>query len=255
MWESKVIGDPFILEGFAAEFYLQITRDYLDWLLEFADKISEKSDLDVETGCITLDNASVKQKVYLIDFCLSALLKAEIPPPKLTHILEAIVYLPFAFLIDRIELEIERQEEKKAAQEYIENYFCFTYYRRLTDRAYRRIVLPLDIAFDATLDNSDLHETVEDWQKHYENILSFDYESTNLREWGNRVSSLFYSLVSDDGEDFRLTSIFPQLADTNWVALNLETTDGYWNNKLPSVTAVTEADFQKSVSSIFELDS
>jgi hypothetical protein len=251
MWQIYP-GEPFILEGFRAKFYVEITQNYVDLLLEFADKNLEKSDYDIETGCIILDNANVKQKVYLIDFCLSALLKPEIPPPTLTHILEATVYLPFAFLIDRIESDIEHQEEAEGTKEYFENYFYFTYRRRLTERAYRRIALPLDIAFDITSDGSDFElETVEDWQEHYEDILSFDYESTDVREWADKVNVLAHSLVLGDDEDFRVTSINPQLVDgAAPVALNMGITDEYLSNKLP---LVTEEEFEKSQRSIFNL--
>jgi|GEM_PF-1144056 hypothetical protein len=240
MWQIYP-GHPFILQGFEAKFYLELIYGFLNLFLEAADENLEASDCDVSTGCIILDNATVKQKVYLISFCLSALLDPNIPPPQLTHILEATVYLPFAYLQEEIEKEIENQEyimkQENDRQNYWEDYFSLFYYRRMADQAYRQLILPLNIALDITHSQDLEMETVEEFQQYYQEILSFSYESTDLQEWTDRITSLAHHSVLGDDEDFQITSIAPQLVDgATDVALNMGITDEYLSNKLPNVS-------------------
>lgn len=81
MWTNS-LQHSFILEGKKAEFYLEITqnsvKDLLDRVSDFGWDINQEDNLGSITGCVIFDNATVKQKVYLIHLVLNALLNSSI---------------------------------------------------------------------------------------------------------------------------------------------------------------------------------
>lgn len=258
MWQIHP-GYPFILQNYEAEFYLDITQQLVEYLIQFED-----DDVDwLETGCVIFDCANLKQQIYLIDFCLSALLKPEIEPPKSTHILEATVYYPFAYLQFQIESELE-DEELEQDDDY--KYSIFRYsYRRLVEKAYKKIILPSYLEMDINeIIQAKLDWTLSDkqWQEYLDEELSFmrkrllfdfNCESTDLTQWTHMIETLAHNLVVGDDEDWKITSFNPQLVDgVTLIEISMGIYDDYITNQLPKVS---DEEYQKALENIsnFEL--
>jgi hypothetical protein len=254
MWQIYP-DHPFILQNYEAEFYLDITQQLVDYLIQFED-----DDVNwIETGCVIFDRADLKQKVYLINFCLSALLKPEIDPPKLTHILEATVYYPFAYLQYQIESELE-QEELEQDDDYKYSIFRYTD-RRLVEKAYKKIILPSDLEIDINeIIQAKLEWTFseQEWQEYMDEELSFlrkrllfdfDYESTNIKQWTDMIETLAHNLVVGDDEDWKVTSFNPQLVDgVTAIEINMGIYDDYITNQLPKVS---DKEYKEALENIF----
>lgn len=255
MWQIYP-GNPFILQNYEAKFYLDITQQLVDYLIEFEEDVDW-----LQTGCVIFDRANIKQQIYLIEFCLSALLKPEIEPPKLTHILEATVYYPFVYLQDRIESELELEQEKFDDDDDYK-YSIFRYsYRRLVEKAYKKIILPFDLEMDINeIIQTKIEWTFsdEEWQEYMDEELSFirkrllfdfDCESTDIKQWIDMIETLAHHLVVGDDEDWKVTSLNPQLVDgVTAIEINMGIYDDYITNQLPKVS---NKDYEKALEKIF----
>ena len=254
MWQIYP-DNPFILQNYEAEFYLDITQQLVDYLVQF-----EGNDVDwLETGCIIFDRADIKQRIYLIDFCLSALLKPEINPPKLTHILEATVYYPFEYLQYQIESEIEEESEQDDNYQY--SIFKYSY-RKLIEKAYKKIILPFELEMDINEIIAAKNQwtfSEQQWEEYMKEELSFmskrllfdfDCESTDIKQWIDMIETIAHHLVVGDDEDWKVTSFNPQLVDgVTAIEINMGIYDDYITNQLPKVS---EEDYEKALENIFD---
>lgn len=198
MWTNS-LQHSFILEGKKAEFYLEITqnsvKDLLDRVSDFGWDINQEDNLGSITGCVIFDNATVKQKVYLIHWVLNALLNSSIPAPNPTHIFEAAAYFPLAYLQEQIEIEIDQQRnlfDRKLNQyekEYFEQYFYLTYYRRKVHQFYQETLLSLEISRDI-FDQDHEFGSLEECQEYYQEKLKFNPDSLKFQEWETLINDI-----------------------------------------------------------------
>lgn len=213
-WQTS-IGDR-VLEGIEAEFYLsamQCAIEYLKSLEEVADE------LDVETGDRMFDIANFDQKVVLLHTCLSAFLDPNIEAPKLTNLLEAAAYFPFAVLLTEINLEIDSDEAGEFDDDEMHRYF----YRQIPWTAFEEYVRP---NWQASAEDDDVDMKEE----------AFHFRSNNRELWDEAIEGLLERIFDD--RDWMLTSQNPQLLDgiEAFLAEITGLTD-YFTNRLPSVTS------------------
>lgn len=255
MWQTQT-RYPFYLTGKNAKFYLDISQSLVEQLIEFSYDINQSDDYGERTGCVIFDNATVKQKIFLINFTLKYLLSPNLEAPTPTHILEAAAYFPFAYLEGEVRYEIERQleetintEEGRYKEDYFKYYFFNTLQRRKTYEIYKSNILSFSIACDIIDPNAFGEcETLEEWQEYYQNILVFSPESTDEKEW-ILINQIAHDLVLGDDEDFMITSYSPQVVDGNtWVEKNMGIAEGYFSNRLPKVN---DEEYEQAVQEIF----
>jgi hypothetical protein len=210
-WHTS-IGDR-VLEGVEAEFYLtamQYAIEYLKSLEEVADE------LDVETGDRIFDIANFDQKVVLLHACLSAFLDPNVEMPKLSNVLEAAAYFPFAVLRTEIVIEIESDQIGEFDDDETYRYFN----RQVVWKAFEEYVRPI-------------------WERaneEDEQERTFDLRSTNVDLWDQALEGLTERFFWD--RDWTLTSQNPQLLDGIETSLaEITGLTDYFTNRLPTVTA------------------
>ncbi|MBE9143731.1 hypothetical protein [Planktothrix mougeotii] len=236
VWHMST-GDR-VLDQVEAKFYLTILQDsfistlvYNNW--EYNIKEFE---LWVSTGNGFLDRASFNQQIFLINFCLKALLKQDVPMPELDHLLEASAFYPFAYLQQMINEEIDNQlhwqnqENKNQEDEY--TYF----YRKIAWDAVEDIMPDL-------LDCQDEEEDTTLFKSFYEE----KYRSQDMRDWEFVIDSLADIIFWD--RDWFFVSTEPELLDGMEPALasSMGITENYFTNRLPKVTD------QKAIQSLKEI--
>jgi hypothetical protein len=223
-----------VLEGVEAKFYLNAMRFAVEYLEE-AEELGDES--DVETGDRIFDSASFDQKIVLLHYCLSALLQPEVFPPKLTNVMEAATFLPFAFLKMKVDEEIEDEMvwgEDEATKNTDHDLIYF--YRRFVWDAYKALILEERQSRKAELDDED-----------GEPLL--DYHSRDRGDWVNRLDELASRIFYD--RDWQITSFHPQLLDGLSESFSEQTgiDEEYVTNRLPKVTT------EQTVMALSALDS
>ncbi|KOR37987.1 MULTISPECIES: hypothetical protein [Planktothricoides] len=224
-----------VLEGYEAEFYLKVlqTSFLTDWdIFVFEEERNDLKDFQLwaNTGNNFFHRASFNQQIYLINFCLKALLKPDVPMPELDHILEAAAFYPFAYLSQMIDEEISQElhwaeiENEPEPDEY--NYF----YRQIAWDAFEKMILP------------DLLEYEEEEEEEYDQEDSVNlfyeqkYKSTDLSEWQFAVDCLADIILWD--RDWFFVTDWPQLLDgmDPAYAEAMGITENYFTNRLPKVS-------------------
>ena len=124
MWHTQ-LGDR-VLEAKEAAFYLLAAQETISMLQEVT--LDEMEWWLPSTWDAVFDTAQPDQKIILLQQVLLALLDPKIPPPELTNVIEAAVYLPFQVMKIKVEEEIDLAkdlalEEKQGMDRY--------WYRRL----------------------------------------------------------------------------------------------------------------------------
>jgi hypothetical protein len=212
-WRTP-LGDR-TLAGTEADLFIAAVQLLAEDLYIFGDNFDE---LGSQTGNPLFDTATTHQKLYLLNDCLSALLNRAIPPPPLTHILEAAVYLPFAYLKIRIEAEVETELEGNIDTDERLRYF----FRSFVWKAYQDHVL-------SDWEAPDIEENF--WE-----MESFDRRSTNLDYWEIIVEDLVHRILGKC-ERWKITAIDPSLADgAHDISIRLGITDDYLRNRIGIVT-------------------
>ena len=227
-WHMQT-GDR-VLEGFEAEFYLKILQDSFVLDLEYTDweyQNPEEFELWAHTGNDFFHRASFNQQIYLINFCLKALLKPDVPMPELDHILEAAAFYPFAYLRQRIDGEISQQTDWEEQGDELgpEEYTYF--YRIIAWEAFEKMILP------GLLEEEEEYEDEED----YVNLFyEQKHKSTDLTEWEFAIDCLADIIFWD--RDWFLVSSQPQILDGMEPAMadRMGITENYFTNRLPKVT-------------------
>lgn len=217
-----------VLEGYEAEFYLKVLQD--SFLFDWDNNDLKDFQLYANTGNSFFHLASFNQQIYLINFCLKALLKPDVPMPELDHILEAAAFYPFAYLSQMIDEEISQElhwaeiENEPEPDEY--NYF----YRQIAWDAFEKMILP------------DLLEYEEEEEEEYDQEDSVNlfyeqkYKSTDLSEWQFAVDCLADIIFWD--RDWFFVTDWPQLLDgmDPAYAEAMGITENYFTNRLPKVS-------------------
>lgn len=257
MWQTQT-SNHFYLEGKNAQFYVELSQSLADEITCLGTDLDESDEYSINlTGCVIFDNATIKQKIFLLNFALKHLLSSSLIAPNPTHILEAAAYFPFAYLEAQIQYEIERQleetinvEEGKYKEDYFKDYFFITFNRRKTYEIYKFNILSFNIAYDIIEpDAFGECETLEEWQEYYQKTLEFSPESTDEKEWNYVINQLAHNLVLGDDEDFMTSSYNPQIVDgISWVEECMGISKKYFSNLLPKVT---DEEYKKALNEIF----
>jgi len=156
----------------------------------------------------------------LINFCLKALLKADVPTPELNHLLEAAAFYPFAYLQEMIEEEIDRQLDDEKNGNELDDYTYF--YRQMAWEAYEKLVLP-----SLSEDEGFEDDYIFDLEKYY---------SKDKDDWQMALDCIADGIFWD--RDWEFVSLEPQLLDgmDPMIAYNLGISENYFTNRLPKVT-------------------
>jgi len=229
-WHTQT-GDR-VLKGFEAEFYLKILQDSFESTLECTDwQYDNPKDFELfaSTGNSFFDRASFNQQIFLINFCLKALLKPEVPMPELDHLLEAAAFYPFAYLEEMICEEISEQSywanqgNKPEPDEYT------YYYRQIAWDAFEKMILP------GLVEDQDFEEEEEEPDP-FNSFSEQKYKSNNLEDWKFAIDC-FADIIFWDRDWFLVTDL-PQLLDgmDSVIAESAGITDNYFTNRLPKVT-------------------
>lgn len=210
-WHTS-FGDR-ILEGVEAELYLTAMQVALDMIEMWAE---ESDEIYYPTGDRIFDGASIPQKTVLMHRCLQAMLDPNIPIPELTNVMEAAAYLPFAFLEDEIQYEIDCG---KSESEFVEEAHFF---RRLLLQAYEALILPRLLDPDV----------IAEWGP----PDPLELTSTDLSQWKSVIDALSDRIFWD--RDWQLTYHHPVLLDGLEERFSQLTgiEDEYITNRLPKVT-------------------
>jgi hypothetical protein len=225
-----------VLEGTEAKLFLELVAHAIENIENF------DGDTLVTTGNYLFDNSSLPQKIYLFHYCLSALLKVEIPAPELTHTLEATIYFVFAFLESEIKYEIDLEVTDENLDEKYKYYF-----RQMCWGAISEYVLPMweeaDLEYEEELESLDEDELEEPWSL----IGDFSVQSIDQEKWSQAVDDLCRRILWDDN-DFALSSLAPQWLDgTDEIAQSLGITDEYMSNRLPIVSEAQASLLHKEI--------
>ncbi len=217
-----------VLAGYEAEFYLKVLQD--SFLFDWDNNDLKDFQLYANTGNSFFHRASFNQQIYLINFCLKALLKPDVPMPELDHILEAAAFYPFAYLSQMIYEEIPQQSDwlERGNEPNSEEYAYF--YRKIAWDAFEKMILP------------DLLEYEEDDEEEYDREDSVNlfyeqkYKSTDMRDWDFAVDCLADIIFWD--RDWFFVTDWPQYLDgmDPAHAANLGITENYFTNRLPKVS-------------------
>ena len=211
-----------VLQGIEAEFYLAALQDAVDHLQEMEE---HEMPSDVLTGDRIFDSASFNQKIVLLHQCLSALLDPEIPAPRLTNLMEAAAFFPFAFLKMRVADEAEEETILIRNGETVDSEDTFLYqYRKLTWNAYTELILSNQQKPDEAFDASD------------DELSSLGWRSTNTRDWKDAIEDLADRIFYD--RDWLVTVQHPQLLDGLEEDFSQQTgiSENYITNRLPKVS-------------------
>ncbi len=215
--------DERVLEGTEADLFITAVQLTAEDIYTYGSDF----ELDFETDNRLFDTATPNQKLFLLNFCLSALLKPEIDSPQLTHILEATVYCPFAYLKMQVETEIKSELAGDSQDDADEEYKYM--FRRLLWKPYQEYILPLEQEADAEFGIDEDDELAGE-------VKSFSYQSTNFQLWDDIVDDLAHRILWDD-EDWKVTSVAPALADgANELSLMLGITDEYLTTRIGIVS-------------------
>jgi hypothetical protein len=211
-----------VLEGIEAEVYLTAMQHAIDYL---QDASEYDEDFEVKTYDRMFDLASFDQKVILLHTCLSALLKPEVEIPEFSNVLEAAAYFPFAFLLIRVEEEIELskgnwfEEDNEAELRY--------FYRRLVWKAFEEYVRPRWKAAEAEYGVD-------------EDEVAFNKHSDNFELWDQVIEDLIDRIFWD--RDWMVTWSNPQVLDGMEESISQPLgLEGYFTNRLPKVSAEESA--------------
>lgn len=230
-WHT-IMGDR-VLEGTEAKLYLTALQDSL--AMEFELKDWEDCQLWGYTGNDFFHRASFNQQVLLINYCFNALLKPDIPMPKLNHTLEAAAFYPFAYLQAMIDEEIDTEtRENKEGSEIDDNYAYL--YRRMVWEAFEELELPGLLEADREEGYSDEEDDTEEEENDTDNFYGLKYKSTNLHSWEFAVDCLADRIFWD--RDWEMVSLQPQLLDgmDENLSYNMGIDEDYFSNRLPKVT-------------------
>ncbi len=206
------------LEGAEADFYLIATHIAIERIEALRELCEE---FDWGTGNRLFDTASFEKKVAIIHFCLSALLRPDVSPPQLTHVLEAAAYFPFASLKLSIEDEILLSQEgffegRKKPYEF--------YYRQILWQAFLNLV------------KAELESVPEkDFEAEEDiDIPEFNEFSQDLEQWETIIESFLERVFWD--RDWMISTKFPQLLDGIEPEFTAATgiDEGYMTNRLPA---------------------
>lgn len=184
MWHTQ-LGDR-VLEAKEAAFYLlaaqetismlqEITPDEIEWWLPF-------------TWDAVFDAAQSEQKIILLHQVLLALLDPKIPPPELTNVIEAAVYLPFQVMKNKVEEEIDLAKDLAWEEEQgMDRYW------------YRRFILEtcksLNWKIDADIERPRVRSP----------------QSTNVDLWIEAIKALESRIFWDD--DWKVTTSCPGILE------------------------------------------
>jgi hypothetical protein len=195
IWRTQ-LGER-VLEGVEAEFYLEALHSAVDDL-----EVSEDAEVepDWKTGDRIFDTASFNQKVVVLHTCLAALLKPEVPAPKLTNVLEAAAYAPFAYVRDRVFEEIEAE----GVEDFTEDEEAIKYgYRLLVWKPFEALIFPNWLAVDNEMDEFEPAARKQEAQ--------FSYRSTDYDLWDQAIDELADRIFFD--RDWQLSFTHPQVLD------------------------------------------
>ncbi|MER3435855.1 MAG: hypothetical protein C4288_21360 [Leptolyngbya sp. ERB_1_1] len=211
-WFGEPVWAIRSLQGTEAELYLTAMQGAIDYIEVMGD------DLDVKTGDRIFDSANFQQKVIILHYCLSALLKPEVEAPELTNVLEEGAYFPFAYLKMRLEEEISEEDEWSEDEEDLKYA-----YRRSLWNAFEEFVRPR------------WKSAVEEYGEREEEA-DFSDRSPSLDLWEEIVDDLADRIFWD--RDWQVSSIAPQLLDGIEEEFSQLTglDEAYMTNRLPSST-------------------
>jgi len=220
IWRTQ-LGER-VLEGVEAEFYLEALHSAVDDL-----EVAEDAEVEVEwrTGDRIFDTARFNQKVVLLNTCLEALLNPEIPAPKLTNVLEAAAYAPFAYVRQRVyeEVEADGVEEFDEDEESIK--YCF---RLLVWKPFEVLIFSHWLTDESEMDELEPEAHAEEEM--------FNYRSTNFDLWDEAIEELADRIFFD--RDWQLSFTHPQVLDG--IERNLGEAVGidedYMTTRLPRVS-------------------
>ncbi|MCW6035869.1 hypothetical protein K4A83_06225 [Spirulina subsalsa FACHB-351] len=228
VWHMKT-GDR-VLDEVESRFYLGLLQDSFRSTLVYNDWEYNLSDFNLwgSTGNVFFDKASFNQQIFLINFCLNALLKPEVPMPELNHLLEAAAYYPFGYLEQMVWEELEGEKCLESQNQIEEEEYVYRY-RRMCWEGFDALILP------------DLMQYEKD-NPHEEPLVAINpfygekYKSKDLRCWEDAIADLADIIFWD--RDWFWVSSEPQLLDgmEQWRADSLGITEQYFTNRLPKVT-------------------
>lgn len=236
VWHMQT-GDR-VLEGFEAQFYLEILQDSFLSTLEFTNwQYDDPKDFQLfaDTGNGFFCRASFNQQIYLINLCLKALLKPDIPIPPLDHLLEAAAFYPFAYLHQMILEEIPEQLNSDQDND-TEDHEYHYHYRKIAWQAFEKLILP-DL-MENEKKNKEYDEDEEENEPDFMEIfVQKKHKSTNVKDWEFAVDCLADIIFED--RDWFFTTDWPQYLDGGMEpvrAASLGITENYFTNRLPKVT-------------------
>jgi hypothetical protein len=229
-WHTS--GGDRVLEGTEAKLYLAALQLSFEPEFEFGDW--RDCQLWGYTGNDFFHRASLNQQIFLINYCLKALLNPDIPMPKLNHTLEAAAFYPFAYLEAMIKEEIDNENREKIQSREIDDKSDYLY-RRMVWEAFEELELPMLLESD----REEGYINEEDDTEEEENIDKFyqvKYKSTDWRSWEFAVGCLADNIFWDT--DWEMVSYQPELLDgmDYNLSANLGIDEGYFSNRLPKVT-------------------
>lgn len=238
IWHMQT-GDR-VLEGFEAEFYLEILQDSFFITLETTDwQYDNPQDfqLSANTGNSFFHRASFNQQVYLINFCLKALLNPNFPMPSLDHLLEAAAFYPFAYLFQVISDEIAEQPNFSNQGNYAEDDQYHYRYRKIAWTAFEELILP-SLLENEEKNEEDADEEEEDNEPDFMDLfIQKKHRSNNIKDWEFVVDCLADIIFWD--RDWFFVTDWPQYLDGGMEpirAASMGITENYFTNKLSKVT-------------------
>lgn len=233
VWHTHT-GDR-VLDSLESKFYLSLLQDSFESTLEFNnwdyDDLSEFQ-LWASTGNSFFDRASFNQQIFLLNFCLKALLKPDVEMPELNHLLEAAAFYPFAYLLQMIDEEINNQLDCQEEEDYDEDAEKFYRYRKIAWNFFEQRELPGLLEYE----KAEYGEG-EDNVFHSDNLFyEQKYKSNDIGDWEWAIDCLADKIFWD--RDWHFVSTEPQLLDgmDEKLAYLMGISDDYFTNRLPKVT-------------------
>lgn len=230
-WHT-IMGDR-ILEGTEAKLYLAALQKSFDPEFELGDW--RDCELWGYTGNDFFHRASLNQQIFLINYCLKALLKHDIPIPKVNNTLEAAAFYPFAYLQAMINEEIDNENREKIAGREIDEKYDYLY-RRMVWEAFEELELPSLLEIEREEESLYEEDDTEEEENNEDKFYGLKYKSTDLGSWEFAVDCLADRIFWD--RDWHMVSLQPQLLDgmDKNISYNMGIDEDYFSNRLPKVT-------------------
>ncbi|HIK09295.1 MAG TPA: hypothetical protein IGS52_03335 [Oscillatoriaceae cyanobacterium M33_DOE_052] len=236
----------FVLTGEFAKLYIKAVKHGVDHLWDYYENDTEF--MWYPTGSRLFDNAHHYQKVHLINICLSALIDPNYTPPKRSHLLDAAAYFAFAFLLEEIQGEIERElsDIKYGVESKPDDEKYKYYYRQMLEGAFQEEIVPFEM--DSLENGLYVYEDEEEYQQIAADLKKFEYQSTEMSYW-DYLLEMLANLIFED-RDWEMVSDTPAWLDGgDEISQVMGVSDSYLTNRLPKVTKKAALAARKAINS------